>query len=236
MKHAQAIILAGGLGKRLKGVVGELPKPMAPVAGKPFLEYVLERLVAWGFEKAVLSVGYLHEKISSYFGSNFGSLQLFYEVEDKPLFTGGGVLVSTKHITAAKFFVLNGDTIFDVDLEAMEKQHAVTESDITIAVKKMYGFDRYGTVEFGTDYRINAFHEKQRIEEGYINGGVYLMNAGMLEKSGLQGKFSLEKDYFEKRLETVNMIAFESEGYFIDIGIPEDYQRAQYELNGIENR
>ncbi len=226
----QAIVLAGGFGTRLKGVVDDLPKPMAPVSGVPFLEFVLEQLARNNFDLVVLSVGFLHQKISDYFGDRFKEMKLVYEVEDKPLFTGGAVLVSTRHLSASRYFVVNGDTFFDIDFDKLETQHKNTKAELTIAVKRLEDFERYGTVEFNDDGRVTGFCEKQPLREGFINGGIYLVNKSLLENSGLSGRFSLEKDFFEKRFMDVKMQAFKSEDYFIDIGIPEDYERAQYEL------
>jgi len=226
----QAVILAGGFGTRLQSVVADIPKPMASVAGVPFLEHVLANLMSFGVDHSVLSVGFQHETIRKHFGSNFRGMQLAYEVEDEPLGTGGAVVASARHITEKSYFVINGDTLFKADLGQLREFHASSRADISIAVREMHDFDRYGTVAFGDDGRINGFREREPLAHGHINGGIYLINAGVVEGLGLPERFSMEKDAFEAHVDDLALFAFPTTAYFIDIGIPEDYERAQHEL------
>ena len=227
----EAIVLAGGFGTRLRHIVPDVPKPMAPMdaAGTPFLQFLLDELLRQGVERVVLSTGYLDEVIVSYFGTSYRGMAIQYSHEDTPLFTGGAVKKALTCCAEPQVFVLNGDTFFGVDLPAMLQQHCAQRADFTIAVKEMRDFDRYGTVVFGEDRRIQAFCEKQPCACGWINGGVYCLRRDLLQDFP-QEKFSLEKDFMEKYPEKLRLSAFLSDGYFIDIGIPEDYYRAQREM------
>ncbi|MCK9206490.1 MAG: nucleotidyltransferase family protein [Salinivirgaceae bacterium] len=225
----EAIILAGGLGTRLKGVINDIPKPMAPVDGKPFLEYVLRYLNRFPIDKVILAVGYKHEVIESVFGDEFLGMSIEYAIEKEPLGTGGAIANALKLAIGDDVFLLNGDTFFDVNLEALYTHHQLSGSQLTLSLKQMKNFDRYGTVELkGT--QIVAFNEKKSVKQGLINGGVYVLNKGMFSNPLLPTKFSFEKDIMEQGVMQFDMQAYFSDGYFIDIGIPEDYERAQREL------
>ncbi len=225
----EAIILAGGLGTRLKGVINDIPKPMAPINGRPFLEYVFRYLNRFPIEKVILAVGYKHEEIELVFGNEFHGISLEYAIETEPLGTGGAIANALKMATGDGIFLLNGDTFFDVNLEALYTHHQLSGSQLTLSLKPMQNFDRYGTVELkGT--QIVAFNEKKPVKKGLINGGVYVLNKGLLSNSRLPTKFSFEKEIMEQGVMQFDMQAYFSDGYFIDIGIPEDYQRAQQEL------
>lgn len=217
----QAIILAGGFGTRLQSVVSDVPKPMAPINNKPFLEYMLEELNNDGFNKVVLAVGYKKECIINYFGSKYKNIKLFYSVEEEPLGTGGCVKQAMQYIDEDFAFILNGDTMFKIDFKEMAKINK-----IAIACKKMSKFDRYGEVKI-LDGIITSFEEKKYVDEGYINGGIYYLPKNIFNNFDLQKKFSMEKDFFEKYIVQLKMCAYLSTDYFIDIGIPEDYEKAQ---------
>ncbi len=219
-----AVVLAGGFGTRLAHIVSDVPKPMAPVCGKPFLEYVLEYLKRNGIDRVILAVGYKEDVIRSYFGSSFSNMDILYSSEDKPLFTGGAIRKALSLAEEGPVFILNGDTYFDVDLKAMLDFHLEKNASLTIAARKMTDFDRYGTIETENG-RITAFLEKRPTGEGEINGGVYLMDKHLLDFADHEA-FSFEKDVMEAKVGTLPMYAFASDGYFIDIGIPEDYYRA----------
>lgn len=223
----EAIVLAGGFGTRLRHVVSDVPKPMAPMndAGKPFLEVLLAQLAGRGVNHVVLSTGYMSEVIEQYFGKTFAGIKLEYSVEDTPLLTGGAVKLALKRCTEPDVFVLNGDTYFDVDLSAMLSLHRARHADFTIAVKHMHNFERYGTVEYDDD-GIHAFYEKAPCEDGWINGGVYCLQQHVLD-GVTQKKFSLERDILEEKIGRLQLQAFPAGGYFIDIGIPEDYYQAK---------
>lgn len=225
-----AVVLAGGLGTRLRSVLQDLPKPMAPIGELPFLSYLLHSLEAFGVEEAILSVGYRREAIVEHYGHSYGRMALRYAVEEEPLGTGGGILLACRMTDAADVLILNGDTLFDVDLDGMVAAHFASTAAITLALKPMRDFDRYGTVQLDAAQQVRAFHEKQPCAEGLINGGVYLLRNDLWNRIGVSAKFSFEKDVLERYLDELDFRGYVSEGYFIDIGIPEDYARAQVEL------
>jgi len=234
MKIQECVILVGGQGTRLKSVVSDIPKPMADIGGKPFLEYLLCFLNYQGCSHCVLSVGYKHDVIENYFGNQYLNIKLDYAIEEEPLGTGGGIKNSLRFIKENDFFLLNGDSFFNVDLGSLANFHFLTNSAITLSVKEMSHVDRYGTLEIAND-RIIKFNEKKMIEKGLINAGVYAVSKSVFDEKYInKEKFSFEKDILEANLEILPFYAFQSGGYFIDIGIPEDYQKAQSELKEIE--
>jgi D-glycero-alpha-D-manno-heptose 1-phosphate guanylyltransferase len=231
-----AIILAGGFGTRLQSVVNDLPKPMAPINGEPFLNYQLNYLKHYGIKNVILSVGYLAEKIKAYYGYNFNGLEIDYVVEENPMGTGGGIRLALEKCTESLSFVLNGDSFFDVDLIKFYDLHIQNRSQISLALRKVNNSSRYGTIEKTKENIISSFKEKSGIDhEGIINGGVYLLDKNLyLQKTPSATNFSIEKDFFEKQLSNSLISGFEFEGYFIDIGIPEDYLKAQNEFKGFK--
>jgi len=222
----EAVILAGGFGTRLQSVVTDLPKPMAPINGKPFLEYLLNYCIRQGIQRVVISTGYKHESIENYFGTSYQSLSIAYAQEISPLGTGGGIQLALKKCKEKNVVILNGDSFFEVDLKTLEQNHLSVKSEFSIAAKKMFNFNRYGILQTKGS-KIIAFDEKRQIDEGLINAGVYIIDREFFLSLNLPEKFSMEKDYMEKFFSTHEFNAFEFEGYFIDIGIPEDYEKAQ---------
>lgn len=225
----EAIILAGGFGTRLQSVVSDAPKPMAPVNDVPFLNYIFDYLTFFKIEHVVLSTGYLSEKISGYYKEEFKGIKISYTKEETPLGTGGGIRLAMEKCTTKNILVLNGDSFFDVDLQAYYPLHEQFNSDCTLALRKVSNASRYGTIKLSDTSAITEFKEKDGIEqEGLINGGVYILNRDLfLSKTKPDVAFSIEKDFFENRINELHIFGFEYDGYFIDIGIPEDYKKAQ---------
>lgn len=222
----ECIILAGGMGTRLQSVVSDAPKCMAPVAGQPFLYYLMTTLAETGFKHIILSLGYKHEVIESWLQANSFPVDISTVTGNTPLGTGGAVKLALSKARTEEVFILNGDTFFGVNYREMIRLHQATQSVATVALKKMGKFDRYGVVDIEpATNRILRFNEKQYCEEGLINGGIYLLNRHELDN--YPDKFSLEKDFFEATVHTSTLSGYQSDGYFIDIGIPEDYARAQ---------
>lgn len=234
-----AVVLVGGLGTRLRSLVADVPKPMAPIGGVPFLDILLTRLLQQPeIERVLLAVGYKREVVQAYFKDEKLGRPVIYAVEREPLGTGGGILNAVSQTRlgecSSEVLVLNGDTLFDVDVAAMLQQHRRYRADITLAIKPMQDFERYGTVAMD-EVRITGFKEKQYCASGNINGGVYLIGQSLFEKVNferLPRKFSFETDVLERYVARLKMYGFVSKGYFIDIGIPADYSRAQIELVG----
>jgi len=224
----EAVVLAGGMGTRLRSAVPDLPKCMAPVAGRPFLAWLLDDLEAAGFGHIILSLGYRHEAIENWVAERNNQARIDCVVEAEPLGTGGGVRLALQKAEESDVFVLNGDTWFGVDYAAMARFHRRQGLLATLALKPMRDFDRYGEVCCTPDGLIFAFKEKQACAQGLINGGVYLLQRGAL--AGCPERFSLERDFFEPLAAEEKLAGFRSEGYFIDIGIPTDYARAQQDF------
>lgn len=222
----ECIILAGGMGTRLQSVVSDVPKCMAPVAGHPFLYYLITSLIEAGFNHIIFALGYKHEIIEEWIQTNAFPIDISTVIEETPLGTGGAVKLALSKARTNEVFVLNGDTFFNVRYSEMLNLHKSTQSAVTVALKRMKKFDRYGVVDIEQPTsRILRFNEKQYCESGLINGGVYLINRHELDNFPM--KFSLEKDFFETAVRTSTLSGYISEGYFIDIGIPEDYECAQ---------
>jgi len=237
----EAIILAGGFGTRLRDVVADIPKSMAPINGKPFLDYQLKYLKHYGIEKIILSVGYLSEKIMKHYGDNFEGLQIIYSLEKDPLGTGGGIRLAMEKCSGPDVLVLNGDSTFDINLLSFYNSHCALNSKCSLALRRVENASRYGTVVLspsggGQGEEISGFHEKDGQEKsGLINAGIYILNKTLFLKETPQGKtFSIEKDFFETHINELQIFGFTYEGYFIDIGIPEDYKRAQHDFKAFK--
>lgn len=227
----EAIILAGGFGTRLKHVISDVPKPMAPIGDKPFLEYIFEDLNKKGITHIILAVGYMKEKIEEYFKNQYKSIEISYSEEDAPLGTGGAIKKALSQCKEENIFIINGDTFYDVDLEKMKKFHIENKSSLTLVVKEMKNFDRYGSLIIENN-KIIKFEEKKPLVKGKINGGIYLIKRSIFQGVE-QESFSFEKEILEN--EKIEKYAYESNGYFIDIGIPEDYYKFIKKINE-ENR
>lgn len=207
---------------------------MAPVAGKPFLWYLLTYLGRYPeIDRVVLSVGYLRDVIFDWIaavGKEF-PFEIDYAVEEVPLGTGGGIRLALSRCQSDDVLVLNGDTMFDVDFAQFLAEHQKCQAAaVTLSLKHLQKFDRYGRVSLGAGGVITGFHEKAFCEDGFINGGVYLIRRSRLDLSSLPEKFSFEKEVFEPHVLDRDLYGFVSDGFFIDIGIPSDYQAAHFEF------
>ena len=227
----EAIILAGGFGTRLAHILGDIPKPMAPVAGKPFLTYLLDKLHDAHFRRIVLATGYLHNKIENYFGSTYKGMQILYSEETQPLFTGGAIRKATQLIEGNDFLALNGDTLFCIDFNDFIAFHTQQHAPISIALRQVPDTSRYGAVRM-QDNIIADFQEKQdSAGAGVINGGIYAINKPWLQNLNMPVKFSFEKDVLQQFTSQQPQFAgMAFDNYFIDIGIPDDYHKAQREF------
>lgn len=222
----QAIVLAGGLGTRLREAVPDGPKPMAPVAGRPFLAWLLDALADAGFTRAVLAVGYRHDAIRDHFGDSYRAMALDYSVEDRPLGTGGAIRLAADRVDVAEVFVLNGDTFVDVDFTAMRELHRAGAERLTLAVARVDDAARYGALRI-VDGHVAGFVEKGRGGPGAINAGTYLVSRDVLACIPAGEAHSFEQQLLVPRLDELRPAAFETTGRFIDIGVPDDYARAQ---------
>lgn len=228
------IILAGGFGTRLQSVVSDKPKCMADVAGKPFLEYLIIFLQKQKIQQITLSVGYKHEIILDWLNHKNFDVKINTIIEPQPLGTGGAIKVALEKIQETSF-VINGDTYFDVDLKALSTTHKIRNADITVALKQLTDFDRYGSVNLNShSQKITHFNEKQFCHQGLINGGIYLINKNIFSQKKYPEKFSFEKDILEREVDNLNICGCVQDSYFIDIGIPSDYEKANADFKNFE--
>ena len=227
----QAILLCGGMGTRLRSVVSDRPKPMADICGKPFLQYLLEMLRDKGITEVIFALGYMGEMIEEYFqdGSAFG-LKIAYSYEEEPLGTGGAIRNALPKILEEEVLVLNADTYFPMDYQGLYRFHQENDGDFSLATRAVPDISRYGAVRRDAAGRILAWNEKlgddgQKSLAGEINGGIYVMKKSLIAEIP-EGKQSLEQDCIPKWLsEGKRIFGLPFEGYFMDIGIPKDYQQ-----------
>ena len=225
-----AIILAGGLGTRLRSVVPDLPKCMAPIHGRPFIAYVTDYLIAQGITQFIFALGYKCEAFDTFLNTLPNDIHYQLSIEENPLGTGGAIQLACSKTENEELLVTNGDTLFKVDVQQLFNFHLQTKAACTLSLKPMNFFERYGVVETNAQALVQSFKEKQFYANGLINGGVYMLKKTKFLQHPFSNKFSFEKDYLEKYVGEANMFGWIEDEYFIDIGIPEDYERAQSEL------
>jgi len=224
----EAIILAGGKGTRLYPLTKTVPKPMVPVADKPFLEHLMLMIIKEGVTHIILSIGYLGEQIQNHFGECWQDIKISYVHEDEPLGTGGAIVAALNKAKKKEVFVINGDTYCEFNYKEVVEFHKNNKADFTQVLKLMLNFDRYGTVKLDSN-KIISFEEKKFVEEGLINTGAYLLNKAVIldTTANLPTKFSFEDDFMQIELKKIKAFGYVSEGYFIDIGVPDDLEKAQ---------
>lgn len=232
--HVPAIILAGGFGTRLRHIVQDVPKPMAPINGRPFLEILLDYLRDEGIQRVILATGHQAEVISQHFGDSYNGISIEYSHEEEPLGTGGAIKQAFERFQLSEAFVLNGDTFFPVSLARQYYFHEQWNADVTLAVKYLTDFDRYGTLTWNAFNRIEGFNEKMKQKEGWINGGIYLLNKSIF-LAEFPTTFSFENSVLETHCNSHHIYALPSSAYFVDFGVPEDYARFQLEINSLES-
>jgi D-glycero-alpha-D-manno-heptose 1-phosphate guanylyltransferase len=218
----EAIVLAGGFGTRLQSVINDIAKPMAPINNKPFLAYLMEYLKSFGTKRVVLSVGYKRESIQAYFKDSYLGVDIDYSIEETPLGTGGAIKKALQMVDSTKILVMNGDTFFDLEITRFFE--SMNHEKIALALKPMINFDRYGSIVL-QEGKVIAFEEKKAQKEGLINAGVYLIDRTIFQNT-FEEVFSFESFLQQQQ----NIGGYISDGYFIDIGIPEDYLKAQHDF------
>ena len=221
----EAILLAGGFGTRLRQVVPDVPKPMAPIAGRPFLEILLHSLSAKGFSKIILSLGYKAAMISSYFGNTYAGMNLEYTIEDFPLGTGGASRLGAQLCTEDHIYIFNGDTYLNLEIDLIERQWCRGRSPIIVGTS-MQDTNRYGRL-IVEGQRVIGFAEKGIRGPGLINAGCYVIARKALDHFPGNSHFSFETDYLQPIVKDSVVEIFRTNSIFIDIGVPEDYARAQ---------
>lgn len=225
----KAIILAGGLGTRLRDRVPDLPKPMAMVAGRPFLEYVMDRLIAGNVSEIIIAVSYKADVILEHFGNSYRNTKISYAVEPEALGTGGAIYNAFNQVGNEAVLVLNGDTFLNINYEELIRWYMQKQAQVAMVLRKVTDVSRYGSVLLSGE-RVSGFLEKGKSGSGFINAGVYIIQPKIFEAFDLSGKFSFETDLLQRYCATLSPRAFLTDSYFIDIGVPDDYDRAQLEL------
>jgi D-glycero-alpha-D-manno-heptose 1-phosphate guanylyltransferase len=227
----EAIVLAGGLGTRLRASVPDLPKCMAPVGGRPFIAYITDYFRQAGIERFIFALGYKSDAFEDFFRQSFPNGGYTVSLEEEPLGTGGAIRQACSLGKEEHVLILNGDTFFRIDPGTLSAFHQSNRADCTLCLKPMQDFNRFGVVELDDHQRVRQFREKQAYKSGLINGGVYALGRERFLREDLPATFSFEKDYLEKVLDTRRVYGLVQNDYFIDIGIPEDYQRVQSAIN-----
>ena len=231
----QALILAGGFGTRLKTVVSEVPKPLAPIANKPFLYWLIKYLLHQGVTDFVFSLGYLHKQVEDFLEKEFNDVKYSCIIEKEPLGTGGAIKLCLEKSISEDVLIFNGDTFFNLNLKEFVAAFHTNKADCSIALTPMENFDRYGSVTIDEQNIIKQFNEKKYCESGFINTGTIIFKKSVyLEKTKhLPNNFSFEKDFLEPSMQSIKVTGFIANEYFVDIGIPEDYYKANEELENI---
>ncbi|MFA6724832.1 MAG: nucleotidyltransferase family protein [Lentisphaeria bacterium] len=225
IKNCSAVILAGGQGTRLRPVLADRQKAVAPMDGKPFLSFLLEKLYSCGIEQIILACGYKAESVRAAL-MDFPDLE--FSVECEPLGTGGGLLQALRHSHQDHLLVMNGDSYLDFDLGEFLQWFAAKQCPAGMVLNKSVDSSRYGQVSLASDGLISSFVEKgQGVDTGWINAGIYCFRKDLFASLPWQGKFSLEKDLFPFLVAEQKLWGYPCEAYFIDIGTPESWRQAQ---------
>jgi D-glycero-alpha-D-manno-heptose 1-phosphate guanylyltransferase len=226
----KAIVLCGGLGTRLGELTREVPKPLLDVGGRPFMHYVLDRLAAAGIVDVTLATSFQSGMFAGLYGDRWCGIRIRHSVEQEPLGTGGAVRQAMAVAQADEALVLNGDTLFEMSIEAFIAFQRARQAQVAVAVRRVADASRYGSVHKARDGRVVRFGEKSEHGDGLVNAGIYIIQASAFDEVKAL-RFSLENDLLAIGSERLSMYAFEAEGYFVDIGIPEDLDRARRDLS-----
>lgn len=226
-KNITALILAGGLGTRLRSIMTNRPKVLAPVAGRPFLSYLMDQLIDAGFRQVILCTGYQGEQIKAAFGDTYNGLDIQYSQEPKPLGTGGALCFGLPLISTDSALVTNGDSYVNCNLKDYLAWYLENDLQASLLLTHLPDASRYGRVEVDEGGRVVKFDEKGASHgPGWVNAGVYIFNRGFLESIPSGKPFSLERQFFPSLI-SKGLYGFRSEGAFIDIGTPESFSRAE---------
>jgi D-glycero-alpha-D-manno-heptose 1-phosphate guanylyltransferase len=223
MMPTEAIILAGGFGTRLRAVVSDVPKPLAPVAGRPFLHWLLDGLARQGISRVILATGYMGEVVQASLGQSFAGMAMLYAREETPLGTGGALYAALSHAASERVFVLNGDTWLGAPLAPLAAE--APDADLVLAVRPVADRARYGSVVVEGN-RVLGLAEKGPSGPGLVNAGVYVVRRDLPTRRPIAGAFSLEERVLGQP-EALDLRAHATEATFLDIGTPEDFARAQ---------
>ncbi|MEO7066853.1 MAG: sugar phosphate nucleotidyltransferase [Rhodanobacter sp.] len=222
----EAIVLVGGLGTRLRSVVSNLPKPLAPVCGRPFLAHLLDQLASGGLRRVILATGYRAEQVEQVIGSRWAGMDIVYAQEDQPLGTGGAIRNAVQYLLSQSVHVANGDTFLRYRPRALEEITYEAAALLGMALAQVPDVGRYGAVEV-SDHRVRAFREKGGVGVGLINAGSYFLPADALAALPSATSYSFEEAVLLPASAQGKVAALTDTSDFIDIGVPEDYALAQ---------
>lgn len=225
----EIIILAGGLATRLGDQLGQKPKCLAPIDTKPFLHHLIQYFLEQGVRSFIFALGKGHGQVTQYLEESWPALPYQLHIETKPLGTGGAVKACLALAVENTVWVANGDSFLDARLEPMASFHHMCGAACTLALTEVPDSMRYGKVELGKDYRILSFFEKGTAGPGWVNAGIYLINRRLFNGFDLPEQCSLELDFLKAHVSEAMFYGYRHQGFFIDIGTPENLQRAQNE-------
>jgi len=233
LSETTAVVLAGGLGTRLRSVVGDRPKALASICEKPFLSYLLDQLYQTGIRYTVLCTGYLGDMVQAFYGANYEAMTLAHSKEHLPLGTGGAIRFAQNLVKSDHVLVMNGDSYCSADLNKFWQWHVEKKSNATLLLTHVPNVGRYGQIKTAKNGALEDFLEKG-VEHGpgWINAGVYFLSRDFIESIPSGRSVSLEKEIFPKWIGR-NIYGYQSEGSFIDVGVPEDYEKAEEFFKGI---
>ena len=232
----ELMILAGGSGTRIRESIPGLPKALAPVGNKPFIDHLIRFYLDQGLERFVFCLGIYQDQVIDHLESAFPNLDRIYVCESEPLGTGGAIRNGLGHCISNTVLAVNGDTYYAIELAKASAFHHMCGAECTLLLKHLDNTERYGRVELGKDYRVTGFIEKGISGEGLINAGAYLLNKRMFLANDLPLKFSFEKEYLEKYFINNRIYGLKQDRFFLDIGIPEDLVKAQTDIIAYESR
>lgn len=233
VSEVTAVILAGGLGTRLRTVIGNSQKVMANVGSKPFLEHILNQVSEAGISNAVLCTGFMSEQVQDHFGEKYGEINLKYSVEHLLLGTGGALRFAMSQVQSDPFLVMNGDSHCDANLEEFFEAHVKNKANVSLMLVEVPDTQRYGRVDFNDKFQITNFEEKGAVKgKGWINAGIYLVSKSVISELPKGHNVSLERDIFPALIGKGFYAHCSKAAKFVDIGVPESYETANKEYSG----
>ncbi|HXF71758.1 MAG TPA: NDP-sugar synthase [Actinomycetota bacterium] len=228
----KAVVLVGGEGTRLRPLTETIPKPLVPLVDRPSLDHVLDHLAAHGVHEAILSSSYLEEQFRAFIDARRGDPSIVWITEEEPLGTGGAIVNALDHLGDEPFLALNGDILTDLDLAAMRAFHEERGAEATIALQRVEDARPFGLVVTGPDGRVREFREKPReAVPGDVNAGTYLLDPAVLRRFPRGRPLSIEREVFPALIEEGRRVyGFPAEAYWLDLGTPEKYLQAHFDL------
>jgi len=227
LNDISSVILAGGLGTRLRAVVSDHPKVLAPVHGRPFVTFLLDQLMAVGLQKIILCTGYKADIVKDQIGEKYKNVNILYSEESQPLGTGGAIKLAQRKISSEIFVVINGDSYVNAKLSRFFNWFESAGHDAAIYLTKVDNIKRYGHIVTSKNSEIQKFIEKGSSSgSGWINAGIYLLNKNLFKSMPEAKPFSMESDFFHSLIGR-GLYGYKDETEFIDIGTPESFFKAE---------